>query len=214
MWGPSSELVDKYINECRRRSDIRKVSDGVYISHIDMSLSDYMQAQKLVCSIRHISKQCHCAHMQQVGGIILNEGFIHLRQAFNMVSSDVSYTAECARRELLQIPVVSVRVGNPEKGMSFTILLEHCLGVDYSRMGLIINRMDVPSSPSHNLEKSCVQMLLNMAQSDRDRQCIKYAIYKASEISATKARHLYGFRNMCFIGVVDRGVLLDDTCFL
>ena len=196
MGGPSSELVDKYINECRRWSDIRKVSDGVYISHIDMSLSDYMQAQKLVCSIRHISKQCHCAHMQQVGGIILNEGFIHLRQAFNMVSSDVSYTAERARRELLQIPVVSVRVGNPEKGMSFTILLEHCLGVDYSRMGLIINRMDVPSSPSHNLEKSCVQMLLNMAQSDRDRQCIKYAIYKASEISATKARHLYGFRNM------------------
>ena len=39
-------------------------------------------------------------------------------------------------------------------------------------------------------------MLLRLAQSDRERECIKYAVCKTSGISATGARRLYGFENM------------------
>ena len=35
-------------------------------------------------------------------------------------------------------------------------------------------------------------MLLGLVQSDRERECIKYAVYKSSGISATKARCPYG----------------------
>ena len=71
--------------------------------------------------------------------------------------------------ELGENSLVSIRVGNPIKGVSFTILLEHCIGVDYCKMSLVINRM-VISSPKNaeKLGKSCAQMLLSMAQSDRE----------------------------------------------
>ena len=42
------------------------------------------------------------------------------------------------------------------------------------------------------MEKSCVKMLLSLAQSDRERQCIRYAILKASCITPTQARRRYG----------------------
>ena len=43
------------------------------------------------------------------------------------------------------------------------------------------------------MERSCVKMLLNLAQSDRERQCIRYAVFKASGITPTQARRIYGF---------------------
>jgi len=39
-------------------------------------------------------------------------------------------------------------------------------------------------------------MFLNLAQSDRERQCICYAVFKASGITPTQARHIYGFDSM------------------
>ena len=39
-------------------------------------------------------------------------------------------------------------------------------------------------------------MLLGLAESDRERECIKYAIFKASGMTATRARHQYRFEHM------------------
>lgn len=39
-------------------------------------------------------------------------------------------------------------------------------------------------------------MLLGLAQSDCERECIRYAIFKASGMTATRARHQYGFDRM------------------
>ena len=39
-------------------------------------------------------------------------------------------------------------------------------------------------------------MLLGLAQSDRERECIQFAIFKASGMTATRARHHYGFDRM------------------
>lgn len=39
-------------------------------------------------------------------------------------------------------------------------------------------------------------MLLNLAQSPRERECLRVAIVKASGISSSKARRIYGFEKM------------------
>lgn len=39
-------------------------------------------------------------------------------------------------------------------------------------------------------------MLLSLAQSDRERECIRYAVFKTSGMSASKARCQYGFERM------------------
>ena len=64
-----------------------------------------------------------------------------------IVSPEVKYTAERARRKLLQMPLVSICVGDPSKDKAFTILLEHCHGVDYSKMSMVINGWSVLVQP-------------------------------------------------------------------
>ena len=115
-----------------------------------------------------------------------------------MVAPNAKYTAEKARRRLLRMPLVSICIGDSTKGMSFTVIMEHCHGVDYSKMSLVINGMRSfkTSKNPRMLEKDCVKILLRLAQSDRERECIKYAVCKTSGISATGARCLYGFENM------------------
>jgi len=64
-----------------------------------------------------------------VASCIVEHGFLSLSSAFAVVSTGVSYTAECARSKLLQLPVVSVRIGNPLEGRSYSVLLEKYSGV-------------------------------------------------------------------------------------
>lgn len=102
-----------------------------------------------------------------------------------------------ARRKRLQMPPVAVRVGDPCKGTSFTILLEHYHGINYLK-SLVINGL-VSACATQNLkglEKDCVKMLLGLAQSDPECGYIRYAIFKACGISATWARHQDGFERM------------------
>lgn len=47
-----------------------------------------------------------------------------------------------------------------------------------------------------NMDKKSVQMLLKMAQTNHERECLRYAIYKSSGMSETGIRRVYGFENM------------------
>lgn len=95
------------------------------------------------------------------------------------------------------MPLVSVRIGRATSGISFTILLEKFSGTEYSKMALLLNQMAEMSMEGtkggQNMEHSFVKMLLNLAQSPREGECLRVAIFKASGISASKARREYGF---------------------
>ena len=98
---------------------------------------------------------------------------------------------------LLQMPLVAIRVGNPKQGHSFSIIMEKFSGTDYSKIGAIINGLaNISTQKGVSLEKSVVKMLLSISQSDRERECLRYAIYKASGMIATMVRQTYGFENI------------------
>ena len=46
------------------------------------------------------------------------------------------------------------------------------------------------------LSKNELQDLLKLAQSDRERECVRYAVWKASGLSAKGARKHFGFGNI------------------
>ena len=46
------------------------------------------------------------------------------------------------------------------------------------------------------MTKNHLGQLLSRAQADRERECIKYAVFKLCGLSATAARKFYGFSNM------------------
>ena len=61
--------------------------------------------------------------MLQVATTVFQEGFCVLSSAFKTVSPTVKYQTDTARRLLLQMPLVSVRVGSPSSGKSFIVLI-------------------------------------------------------------------------------------------
>ena len=95
------------------------------------------------------------------------------------------------------MPLIAIRIGNPDKGHSFSILIEITPGVDYSKLGMIVSALtlDPSSQTKTTLKKLIVKMLLGMAQLDRECMCLRYSICKSSGMTPTAARRKYGFTN-------------------
>ena len=144
------------------------------------------------CSVSHVYPCSDCPRLIQVAHILLEQNYCKLRRAFEIVSPTIKYEVSKAIQKLLQIPLVSVQIGSASSGVSFTILLEKFVGTDYLKMASLLNRMTelsaAKSEIGQNMERPFVKMLLNLAQSPRERECLRVAIFKASEISASKAR--------------------------
>jgi len=115
--------------------------------------------------------------MLKVVTIVLRDGFCLLSSAFKVASPNSKYQTDTARRLLLQMPLVSVCVGNPSSGKSFTLLIE---GMDFAKVGLILNHLTTSfaSSDLSSLEKSCVKLLLSLAQSDRELDLLSMQFLK------------------------------------
>ena len=187
-----------YLQEKQRVRNAKKerVCDCVYISCVSgLSLAEFISVLAVHCPTIHTQP---CNACNKIGRIVLEQGFTSLSEAFKLASPGVKYTAEHARRKFLQLPLVAIRIGNPERGDSFSVLMEMFPGMDYSKLGIILNSLVLThtSTKGGHLEKSIVKMLLNIAQSDRERMCLKYAIVKSSGMTSTAARRIYGFENM------------------
>lgn len=172
--------------------------DCVYNSPVHgLTLSEYVAARTAHCSASH-AKPCGSDALIVVGKAVLDQGHITLSDAFKLAAPGVNYTAEIAPRKFLQMPFAAIRIGDPSKGRSFSILMEHFPGMNYSKVGVILNSLTLRESASKEvtLEKAVVKMLLNIAQSDCERTCLRYAIFKASSMTPTAARQVYGFEHM------------------
>lgn len=128
---------------------------------------------------------------------VLKNGYITLKGAFTNSFPDVDYNVTYARRRLLQMPLACIRI-DFENGVSECYLVEHCPDANYpSLQALIKNIMQKnKSAKSDPLSKEVVKSLLGICQSDRERECLRYSVFKASGLSATQIRKRYGFENM------------------
>ena len=133
--GSESGLLALY----SKGSEYHKVSDSICVSDVQLSLSDYIKGRQLYCSEHHKTPCTKCESMLRVAQIVHTAGYCSLPHAFKIVSPGVKYMAEKARRLLLQMPLVSIHIGNPDKGNSFSIVIGHCRGVDYSKLSLVLD---------------------------------------------------------------------------
>ena len=126
LGGPVSNIVDTYLKQKKKRlsdPEQQNVCDTVnYSVHVslvsDLTLEEYIAARREYCSTVHSATCIECSRMLHVASCIIEHGFLSLSSAFAVASPGVSYTAEHARSKLLQLPVVSVRIGNPLEGRS------------------------------------------------------------------------------------------------
>jgi len=145
--------------------------NNVYVSGIcGLNLCDYISACTANCVRLHKAPCDKCTDVLTVAKLVLDNGYCLLSEAFKTVSPEVKYTAEHATHKLLQMPLVSINIGEQSKGRFFAILMGKHSDTDYLKLSRIFNGLVLKQSSSDTnstLEKSVVKLLLNISKSSQ-----------------------------------------------
>ena len=195
---PIRDLVETYREQCTQRlSQHTKLTESIYMSSFKgLDLCEYVQARTEHCKWNH--NNCNeCPAMLRVANVILRDGYVTLKTAFTENFPAVQYNVSYARRRFLQMPLACIRV-DYRAGISECFLIEYQPNTNYTSIqALIKSVMQKNSTPNGDpISKDVVKSLLSLCNSDRERECLRYTVYKASGLSATQVRKRYGFQSM------------------
>ena len=98
-------------------------------------------------------------------------------------------------QRFLQMPLASIRVGMPQSGKAAWFLVEYVEGVDYVNFGRFSESIFKFRNPTTQIgmDRNKIKALLGLATSDRERELIRYSMFKASGLTQTGARKQFGF---------------------
>ena len=115
---------------------------------------------------------------------------------FRTAFPGVTYSAACAKTCLLQMPLVVLRIGEPYSGKSQIYVMEYIHGMNYIGLAQFLETSGMSHTPHPAISKEELKKLLALAQSDRERECLRYAVYRASGLASTAACRYFGFKDM------------------
>ena len=101
-------------NYAMLRNSVGCVTVSMFL--VFLFLLEYVAARAAHCSTNHVrpcSSECYGVLM--IDKTVLEQGYCSLSEAFNLTSPGVKYTAEHARRNVLQMPLVSIRIRDPSR---------------------------------------------------------------------------------------------------
>ena len=133
--------------------------------------------------------------MLKVAEAVANQGYIKLSDAFKFAFPSQTYKTDIARQRLLQIPLACIRLGDPKLGNSCWYLVAHVEGVNYSKFACFSEAL-LTNKTAATIQRSEIKALLGLAQSDRERELIRYSIFRASGATPSAARKNFGFDSM------------------
>ena len=136
--------------------------------------------------------------MIKAAEIIQEVGICTLSSVFKTVFPQVMYhSTPYAKRRLLQMAVVVIRIQEPSSGRAEIHIMELISGVDYLKLGHFLNVCaNKKSTPTPSMSKAELKELLHLAQSDKERELVRYTAFRASGLTKTGARKHFGFENL------------------
>lgn len=186
-----------YIEQSKNNlSDYISLEDNIYISKFEgLTLREYVNARTSICANLHKlhSNKClhNCEGLLKVANIVIKEGFVKLKHAAELCSPNVKCTSAHARRKLLQIGIGSI----PE-GTFCLYLVEKQSSAALYVLQSLIKETYMKKTTRKGLTKEEMKMLLNLTESESERNRLKYAVVKSTGLSSTKAKAMYGFDEM------------------
>lgn len=84
----------------------------------NMTLSEYTVALPKFCKVRHHAGCTTCPSLLKAAQMILKDGVVSLADAFKSAFPGLAYKSSTAKRMLLQMPLVAVRMGDIASGTS------------------------------------------------------------------------------------------------
>ena len=176
----------------------QKVNDCIYVTLFrGLTLREYIAARTLYCEMHHKQPCTSCNAMLHVAQAVSSNGFQKLSEAFRAAFLNLTYKQDTARLRLLQMPLVCICLGDSRKQTQFWYLVEFIEGVDYMKFvhfAAALQSAKPVANPA--ISSSEVKSILSLAQSDRERELIRYSVFKASGLSVTAARKVFGFLGM------------------
>lgn len=147
--------------------------------------------------MNHASTCLVCPPLLTVARMVLDRGYVLLSEAFRSCFPTVTYHSHSAKRCLLKLPLVALRVGPPESGVSQVYLFEHFPNVNYRQFLHLLNDFHAEKTKKKLLiNKQQLKRILSIATSSRERECIRITAVLSSGISATSARKHFGFEKV------------------
>ena len=193
-------VVDIYKHQKNMNlSNYEQIRDDVYVSKFEgLTLAQYIEARTLFCKAHHVKTCQECCLQLNVAKHVKQEGYITLKRAFEMCSPGVTYTSYHAKRKLLQMPFTAVGIGSKTTGTYCIYLVEKQMGTNYAVFQSLLNEVieKTGGSRASFVTKEEMKNLLTLAESDAEKERIKYAVVKSAGISAEKAQKVFGFHNM------------------
>lgn len=133
--------------------------------------------------------------MIQAAQIILDRGIVPLSAVFKQVFPTITYTSANAKRRLLQMPVAAFQIKG-QKGQRDLYLMEKVNGVNYERLACFFTENIQRAVREHGITKEELKQLLTLTQNEREKELIKYAVFKTSGATPSEARRWLGMENM------------------
>ena len=170
-------------------SATQKVNDRLYVSLFrGLSLKEYITVRKLHCKMHHKQPCMSCEAMLSIAETLSSSSFMTLSEAFKAAFPRQKYKPDIARQRLLQMPLVCIR-------LDVWFLVEF-VGVDYTQFFHFVTALQSTKSSTTTISAYEVKSILSLAQSDRERELLRYSVCKASGLSSTAARKVFGFQGM------------------
>ena len=91
---------------------------------------------------------------------------------------------------LIQMPIVLF----PVCGQLY--IMEKVQGLSYSHLSKFLTSRLTIKKAKKGMTKDDLKKLLLITSSEKERECIKYAVYKSSGVTPTRARLRYGLDDM------------------
>ena len=170
----------------------------MYVSKTGMTLDEFWFACDACCKQRHNQSKClNCSRMMYAAKIVQEAAVCSLSALFREAFRGVKYTSESAKQRFLRMPVACVRVGESLSGTSQLLIMESVPGDNYQKVKENFSKSISDIKPSlPTLTKQEVKGLLELAESDRERECIRGTIHKAPGLSQSGSRKHFGFEQM------------------
>ena len=161
-----------------------------------MSLEEYIKVCVEYCRVRHTTSCTRCPPLIAAAVLIKSRGICPLSHVYREVFPTAKYNTFAAKRRLLQLPLAAIRCRKPESGASRLYLMEFLPGCHQQIIDFYLENDKQSLSTPPAMTKDQLKDLLSLAQSDRERECIKYAVCKSAGLTPTATRRLYGLEDM------------------
>lgn len=171
-------------------SQYKTLAGGICISTLEgLTLQQYVEAKRYICLKDHLGN-CRCQGLFKVAETIISDGHMKLVDAFHMCSPGAIYKSTNAKRMLLQMPLATLSVG--ESGKHSIYLFDKSINITLIQQAL----ESFHRQPNCPMAADTLKKILKAAQSNQERERIRYTFCKSSGFSATKLATLYGLQSV------------------